>query len=126
MDLLIRDISTTLKSLGHTGGGGDRKRTGYKSDDEAALLAVRNVVMKYHGGIMIPENLAKGEKAENGLIEEAGKTIGGYFCIFLPQIEEGRNRRYYPIGRKHHPMDSQAGRNSPLEVCRGPRWPHSL
>ena len=38
---------------------------------------------------MIPEGPAKGEKAENGLMEEAGKTIRQYFCTFLSQIEDG-------------------------------------
>ena len=60
-----------------------------KSDGEPAIVAVRNAVMKYHGGIVIPEAPAKGEKAENGLIEEAGKTIRGYVCTFLSRIEDG-------------------------------------
>ena len=57
-----------------------------KSDGEPALLAVRNAVLKWHGGIMIPEAPAKGEKAGNGLIEEAGKTVREYFCTFPSQI----------------------------------------
>ena len=40
-------------------------------------------------GVCIPEQLAKGEKAENGLIEEAGKTIREYVCTSLSQIERG-------------------------------------
>ena len=59
------------------------------SDGEPAIIAVRDAVMKYHGGIMIPEKLAKGEKTENGFIEEAGKTVREYVCTFLSQIEEG-------------------------------------
>ena len=38
---------------------------------------------------MIPETPAKHEKAENGYIEEAGKTIRELVCTFLTQIEEG-------------------------------------
>ena len=87
IDWLIQDFSSILKSWAHSGGMGSELTM--KSDGEPALLAVRNAVMKYHGGIMIPEAPAKGEKAENGLIEEAGKTIREYFCIFLSQIEEG-------------------------------------
>ena len=60
-----------------------------KSDSEPATMAVRNAGMKYHGGIMIPESPANGDKAENGLIEEAGKTIREYVCTFLSQIEDG-------------------------------------
>ena len=38
---------------------------------------------------MILEGPAKGENAENGLIEEAGKTIREYVCTFLTQFEDG-------------------------------------
>ena len=47
MDWLIQDVSTILKSWGHTGGMGSELIM--KSDGEPALLAVRNAVMKYHG-----------------------------------------------------------------------------
>lgn len=91
MDWLVEDISATLKSWGHAG------RTGgeiiMKSDGEPALLAVRSAVMKYHCGIIIPEGPAKGEKAENRLIEEAGKTIREFVCTFISQIEYGIDDR---------------------------------
>ena len=48
MDWLVEDISTTLKSWGHAGGSGGEIIA--KSDGEPALLAVRNAIMKYHGG----------------------------------------------------------------------------
>ena len=60
-----------------------------KSDGEASILAVKEAVMKYHGGKMMPEMLAKGETPENGFIEEGGKTIRKYFCAFISQAEEG-------------------------------------
>ena len=91
MDWLIEDISATLKSWGHAGGTGGEIIL--KSDGEPALLAVRSAVMKYHGGIVIPESPAKGEKAENGLIEEAGKTVREFVCIVLSQIEYGIDDR---------------------------------
>ena len=53
------------------------------------MLAVRSAVMKYNGRIMIAEGPTKGEKAEDGMIEEAGKTIREYVCTFLSQIEDG-------------------------------------
>ena len=37
----------------------------------------------------VPEQPAKGEKAENGRIEEAGKTIRQLFCTFHARIERG-------------------------------------
>ena len=64
-----------------------------KSDGEPALLAVRGALMRYHGGIVIPASPAKGEKAENGLIEEAGKTVREFVCTFISQIEHGINDR---------------------------------
>ena len=87
MDWLIEDISTILKSWGHGGGTGGELIM--KSDGEPALLAVRNAVIKYHGGVIVPEAPAKGEKAENGFIEEAGKTVREYVCTFLSRIEDG-------------------------------------
>jgi len=54
MDWLIKDMSNTMKAWGHAGGTGGEVIL--KSDGEPALLAVKNA----------------GEKAENGLIEEAG------------------------------------------------------
>ena len=91
MDWLIEDISTTLKSWGHA--GGTWREIILKSDGEPAMLAVRSAVMKYHGGIVIPESPAKGEKAENGIIEEAGKTIREFVCPFISQIEYGIDDR---------------------------------
>ena len=38
---------------------------------------------------MVPEQPTKGEKAENGLVEVAGKTIRKYTCTVISQIEEG-------------------------------------
>lgn len=32
---------------------------------------------------------AKGEEAEHGLVEEAGKTVREYVCTFITQIEKG-------------------------------------
>lgn len=72
-----------------------------KSDGERSLLVVKEGVMKYHGGIMIPEVPAKGEKAEKGLIEEAGKTLREYICTFISKIEEGVGQEL-PIGCNLH------------------------
>jgi hypothetical protein len=91
MDWLIEDMSATLKSWGHAGGTGGEIIL--KSDGEPALLAVRSALMRYHGGIVIPESPAKGEKAENGLIEEAGKTVREFVCTFISQIENGIDDR---------------------------------
>ena len=60
-----------------------------KPDGEPPMVALGDAVMKYHGGLFIPDRPAKGVKAENGLIEEAGKTIREYVCTFTSQIEKG-------------------------------------
>ena len=52
-------------------------------------MVVKDAVMRYHGGKIVPETPAVGEKAENGLIEEAGKTVREYVCTFISQIEKG-------------------------------------
>ena len=52
MDWLVEYISTTLKSWGHAGGSGGEIII--KSDGGAALPAVRNAIMKYRKGIVIP------------------------------------------------------------------------
>ena len=72
---------------------GHRGKIILKSDVEPAMLAVRSAVMKYHGGIVIPESPAKGEKAENGLVEEAGKTVREFVCTFISQIGYGIDDR---------------------------------
>ena len=66
MDWLVEDVSATLKSWGHPGGNGSELIM--KSDGEPALKVVKEAVMKFHGGTMIPECPAKWGKAENGLI----------------------------------------------------------
>ena len=76
-----------MKSWEHAGGTGGEVIM--KSDGEPAILALKNAVMQYHGGVCIPEQPGKGEKAENGLVEEAGKTIREYICTLLSQIERG-------------------------------------
>ena len=87
MDWLLQEISRTWKSWGHT--GGPEQQLIVKSDGEPALVAVCEAAIKYHGGKAIQERPAKGQKAENGLIEAAGKDTRELFCSFLTQVEEG-------------------------------------
>ena len=87
MDWLLQEISRTWKSWGHT--GGPEQQLIVKSDGEPALVAVCEAAIKYHGGKAVQERPAKGQKAENGLIEAAGKDTRELFCSFLTQVEEG-------------------------------------
>ena len=70
-DWLVKDMSEELKSWGHAGGS-DSKLI-MKSNNEPAIVALREKVGKYHGGLIIPEGPPVGESQANGRVEEAGK-----------------------------------------------------
>ena len=71
--------------------------------------------MKRHGGVVIPEQPAKGEKAQNGFAEEAGKTIREYACTLLSQMEDSVDDT---LGVQHYPVDSPLGGNLSVSFCR--------
>ena len=87
MDWLIEDISATLKSWGHAGGTGGEIIL--KSDGERAMLAVRNAVVKYHGGIVIPKSPAKGEKAGTGLLKKQERPFENSYARSYPRSNMG-------------------------------------
>ena len=43
---------------------------------------------KYHGGVVIPEDPAKGESQSNDKVEEAGKTVREHTRVFKEQLED--------------------------------------
>ena len=47
-----------------------------KSDGEPAIVSVRTALGQFHGGRVIPETPPRNESQSNGIVEEAGKTIG--------------------------------------------------
>ena len=57
MSWLIEDMCTQLRAWGHAGGTG--RELIVESDGEPAMLVVRNAMMKYHGGKIVPEEFAK-------------------------------------------------------------------
>lgn len=81
--------------------------------------------MKHHGGKAIPDQPAKAEKAENGLVEEAGKTIREYACTFISQIEEGI-REVLEAGSPIFFWVIRWGGHLLLEVHSWSRWTHRL
>ena len=85
MEWLIKDMDDELKGWGHPGGAGDRLIM--KSDGEAAMVAVREALAKYHGSIS-PEQPPKGESQANGVVEEAGKTVRGLVKVMKDQMED--------------------------------------
>ena len=74
MDWLIKDLSAELKTWGHAGGPGGHIII--KSDGERAIVAVRDSLSKFHGGIMVPEAPAKGESPSNGRLRRQAKPSG--------------------------------------------------
>ena len=56
---LIKDMSNELKVWGHP--SGTAGNIILKSDGEPAILAVRDALAKYHGGIVVQEGPAVGE-----------------------------------------------------------------
>ena len=86
MEWLIRDISEELKSWGHYGGA-----TGnlvMKSDGEPAIIALRDAVARYHGGVVTPEQPPPGESQAMGAEEESGKTMRGMVKVYKDQLED--------------------------------------
>ena len=57
---LVEDMCTQLRAWGHAGGTGGELIV--EPDGEPAMLALRNTVMVYHGGKVVPEQPARGER----------------------------------------------------------------
>ena len=89
MEWLIKDMHEEFKSLGYPGGG--ENPIILKSDGEASIVAVREALGRYHGGLATPETSPKAESAANGAAEEAGKTIRGMVKVYKDQIEDKAN-----------------------------------
>ena len=85
-DWMIKEFSEELKTWGHTGGAGGKIIL--KCDGEASLKAYRNAVAKYHGGVVIPEQPAKGESQSNGAAEAAGKLVREFLRVLKQQMED--------------------------------------
>jgi hypothetical protein len=86
MDWLIKDMVEELKAWGHT--GGTNGHIIMKSDNEPAVVALRDAVGRLLGGRVIPESPPKGESQANGRIEDAGKTIRGFAKVMRDQLED--------------------------------------
>ena len=70
--------------------GGTAGNTILKSDDEPAILAVRDAPAEYHGGVVVLEGPAEGEKQSKGLVEEAGKTVTEFVRVLRSSSWERR------------------------------------
>ena len=74
-----------MKTWGHAGGTGGKIIL--KCDRERALLAFRNALGRYHGGVIIPEEPAKNESQSNGAAETAGKLVREFVRVLKQQME---------------------------------------
>ena len=89
MEWLSKDMSNELKVWGHP--GGTAGNIILKSDGEPAILAVRDALAKYHGGMVVHERPAVGESQSNGLVEESGNTVREFVRALREQIEGKMN-----------------------------------
>ena len=85
MEWLIKDISDEFKSWGYYGGEGGKILL--KSDGEPAIIALRDAVAAYHGGVVVPERPPVGESQAHGAAEESGKTMRGIVKVYKVQVE---------------------------------------
>ena len=94
MEWLVKDMQEELQSWGHTGGA--HSRLILKSDNEKAIIAVRDALAKMHGGLVTVEAPARGESQSNGMVEEAGKTIREFARVYKEQIEAKAEMKLKP------------------------------
>ena len=94
VDWLIEDAVQELKAWGYQ--GGDDQRIIMKSDNEPAIVALREKVGRRLGGVIIPEGPARGESSSNGKIEEAGKTMRNLVKTWKDHVEYHANIKLEP------------------------------
>ena len=73
MEWLIKDMSNELKVW--EAPSGTAGNIIQKSDGKPGILAVRDAPAKYHGGIVVQEGPASGERQSNGFVDEAGNKV---------------------------------------------------
>ena len=62
-----------------------------KTDGEASIVALREALAKYHGGVVTPETPPTGESQARGSAEDNGRRIRGMIKVYLNQVEEKAN-----------------------------------
>ncbi len=91
---LIRSMRDELRSWGYPQGGKMEPKLTMRSDNEASIIALNNMLAKEHQlTCTIEQPPAGGEHCQaDGLIEEAGKTLREYVKIFKTQIEQNTGK----------------------------------
>ena len=52
------------------------------------MVAFREAVARFHGGLAVPETSAKGESQSNGAVEGVGRIVREFTRVFKIQVEE--------------------------------------
>ena len=73
-----------FKSWGHP--GGSNGAIILKTDGEPAIVALRDTLARYHGGVVTPEVPPTGESQAHGSAEEHGKRMRGLAKVYKDQI----------------------------------------
>ena len=85
MEWLVKDICEELKSWGHMGGAGGRIII--KTDGESSIVALRDAIARYHGGIVTPEVPPTGESQAHGSAEDNGRRMRSLLKVYKDQLE---------------------------------------
>ena len=89
MDWLVKDLHEELKSWGRMGGSGGNIVV--KKDGESSIVALREALAKYHGGVVTPETPPTGVSQAHGSVEDNGWQMCSMIMVYLNQLEEKAN-----------------------------------
>ena len=59
-----------------------------KTDGESSIVALRDAVARYHGGIVTPEVPPTGESQAHGSAEDNDRRMRGLVKVYKDQLEE--------------------------------------
>ena len=62
-----------------------------KTDGESSIVALREALAKYHGGVVTPETPPTGESQAHGSAEDNGRRMRSLIKVYLNQLEEKAN-----------------------------------
>ena len=86
MEWLVKDLHEELKSWGRM--GGTAGNIIIKTDGEASIVALRNAVARYHGGVVTPEVPPTGGSQAHRSAEDNGRRMRSLIKAYLDQLEE--------------------------------------
>ncbi len=90
----VETVKGTVERLGH-------KKIIMKSDNEPAILALKEDVRRESDVEIVMEEVPVGDHEANGLAENAVKNVQGQFRVIKDALESGHGRRVdgeHPVG----------------------------